>query len=384
MTKSPIISLALLALLTTPPAVAAENEWKTWSDSKFGYSMSYPDHFWAYSLADANDGITLYGGNDETSLAIWGQFNVLDADGCKQLERQKEELAHIVPGSEMCWAGGYTLTVTDDGGRTGIEHHTLQYGLVTPDTIAAFSYTYRADESAVLQERLARMKEGLKVADAQSLPAKDISGRDISNWQAPYRLLEDGNFALAGSDDTPLGKAEDVRNSDTLVWFAVSSETRGAAEADYGLYFADRDLGSVVSFLPCADAIYAGEVKMSLGGDYFIADFGTTPVRELRVYDFGSLQLRQTFVGMAANWLDNWRFVFTRAEDEKRSSGEPALSVVVYDVGIADLQYIRKAGPDTDFINGEPDLENELIKMDEQNVGSGTTRSLTAPFPSAG
>ena len=47
MTKSPIISLALLALLATPPAVAAENEWKTWSDSKFGYSMSYPDHFWA-------------------------------------------------------------------------------------------------------------------------------------------------------------------------------------------------------------------------------------------------------------------------------------------------------------------------------------------------
>ena len=73
-----LIGAALAALPCAAFAQTGET-WKTYSNDRFGTSISYPTRFKPGRPPDNNDGLSFNAG-DGAELAVWGSLNVLEHD----------------------------------------------------------------------------------------------------------------------------------------------------------------------------------------------------------------------------------------------------------------------------------------------------------------
>ena len=85
------------AIFSATGAAGEETTYKTYRDARFGYSVEYPDIFGAPRETD--DGAEFEGADGEYTLSVRGGKSVPGSDGEALLNRCKERVAHIVPGS---------------------------------------------------------------------------------------------------------------------------------------------------------------------------------------------------------------------------------------------------------------------------------------------
>lgn len=363
--------MVLFLLPGACPAGAAE-EYKTYANARFGYSVEYPDIFWSRFEPDNGDGIKLASANGHSGLAVWGQHNTEGKKAGDILAARLKDSAHIVPDSAKSGDGWYTLTISDDGGLNGIEHHFLEYGIVTKDTIAAFTFRYPADMG--FEAAAERLKKTLRFGSKAGDPLDQADLRAL-NLEYELSLDDEKVYRVAGGGKKLAGEALKIESEmGVYYWFAVSPEAgdvmRGSARGIYFFY----ESGDRIAFLPSEAAEFAGDVRISPTAEQFLIDFGTSPERDLKLYDFRTLKEKGAFLAMnEIVWLDARRFVMTYVDTAKKGRSKNALesgwlSVAIYDTAESKLAYAREATATSDFMLNGVDLEAKKFTIGERSV----------------
>ena len=107
--------LSLFSILV-PGADAAEEQWISYVNERFGYSIEYPDIFSDIQESDNGDGVWLSFETDKYALTLSGGYNVLEEDAESKLRNRLEEIPSIVPGSEKSGPGWYRVIHTIESG----------------------------------------------------------------------------------------------------------------------------------------------------------------------------------------------------------------------------------------------------------------------------
>lgn len=179
MRRIPFFALALsFALLALTGLSLAADEWKTYTDKKFGFAVEYPAHL--YNKTDApyvdGDGLSNFeayastkDGDGKYAFAVSGGKKPKGVDGnslLKAATNMKEDAHGYVYGVEpikgtaKSGADFYTLDYVDDSaGPDGITH---VYCVVGKTTTAKYSIRYPKGEAKRFAEITARMDASLK------------------------------------------------------------------------------------------------------------------------------------------------------------------------------------------------------------------------------
>lgn len=372
---APTCFMVCCLLLWASPAGAAET-YKIYANDRFGYSVEYPDIFWSRFESDNGDGVRLNTANGHSELAVWGQHNIKGQSARARLKERLADAAHLVPGSAASGPDWYRLTTSDDGGFNGVEHHFLEYGVVTKSTMAVFTFKYPADMGfeAAAEHLRKTLKFGPKAGEAMN----QVDLRSINPDVTPQYEVDpgDGNvYRLTGNEKTPVGEARQAESEMGLYyWFPVPEEAEGALKGSAsGLYFF-YESGGFIAFLPTTEAEFAGEARLSPTAQYVLIDFGTSPERDLRLYDFQTLKEKRAFLAMnEIVWLDARRFALTYVDTSKKARAQNTLesgwlSAAMYDLAAEKLTPIREATETNDFMLNAVDLEAKTFTIVERSV----------------
>ena len=361
-----------LAFGACSASVAAR--YKTYSNDRFGYSVEYPDIFWSRFESDNGDGVTLAAANGHIELIVWGRHNIDGKSAAELLKEKVENAAHIVPDSEASGEGWYSLTVTDDGGLNGVEHHSLEYGIVTGETIAVFLFRFPLDKGfeATAEHLKKTLRFGAKAGD--ELAQFDL--RTISPLE--YALsLDDGKVYREAADGTrtAIGDPTEVATEmGSYYWFAVAPTMGDAMQGSASGIYLFYESGNFAGFLPTEAAEFVGDVRINATAEQALIDYGTSPERDLRLYDLQTLKEMRVFSAMSdIVWLDATRFAMTHIDPEKKGRHSNAqesgwLSVAIYDTNAEKLLYTRKATETSDFMLDGVNVEKRQLVISERSV----------------
>jgi hypothetical protein len=379
-----------------PSARAAEN-WTSYENGRFGYSVEHPDIFDSVKDPSNGDGAEFSGAGGEYTLKVWGGFNVLEDDGNSLLNKCYDRIAHIVPGSTRSGEDFYSVAYSDDGGKDGTEHIFHEYGVVNAETMAGFILKYPKEEENRFAEIKSRMEGSLKIKPAAAnkagenvdLSAFELKGGKIfkngivlnceisvvpRDIQGPIRF-----WSLVGPNSS-----ETVRDSETGVWFFSGA-------------------GVSLTFVPLESVNEFQTITFSPNGEYFILGRGSgvRPDLAYEVYGDGTEKIAD-FSGIRDNiqWLDNVRFVLTRIEDSIREGGRYAnlayglkLSVVLYDTVSKETTVLKEATDTHNYLISEVAGDGNSLEVTEQSVKSPADwgdfdkineRQIEVPIPAAG
>ncbi len=110
---------------------------KIYTNSRFGYTIKYPDFFETVAASDNGDGITLNSADKKAVLLIWGSYNINDKDGNSLLDDViKRGIKTEVKSSGKNF---YSLSFTDPQKKGTVFY---EYGIVKGDKIAVFQLGY--------------------------------------------------------------------------------------------------------------------------------------------------------------------------------------------------------------------------------------------------
>ena len=355
-------------------SASAAAGYKTYANDRFGYSVEYPDIFWSHFESDNGDGVKLAAANGHIGLTVWGQHNINGKNAAELLKEKVEDSAHIVPDSEGSGEGWYSLAITDDGGLNGVEHHFLEYGIVTGETIAVFLFKFPLDKGfeATADHLKRTFSFGAKTGDA--LAQFDLRG--ISSVEYEFSL-DDGKIYREAADGTKtaVGEPSEVATEmGTYYWFAVSPALGDAMQGSASGIYLFYESGNCVGFLPVEAAEFAGTVLINATAEQALIDYGTSPERDLRLYNLQTLKEKRVFLAMSdIVWLDATRFAMTHVDTEKKGRHDNAqesgwLSVAIYDTNGEKLTHVRKATETSDFILDAVDLEKRQLVISERSV----------------
>ena len=153
--------LTLFMIFSAAFAVTAgAAEYEAYFNTRFGYSVEYPDIFDASREPDNGDGIWFESADGEYALTISGGHNVFDHDGEALLRECYDRVAYIVEGSERSAPNFYSIAYEGGGGMDGAEYVFHEYGVVNEDIWASFILKYPKDE----EERFAPVKERMEAS----------------------------------------------------------------------------------------------------------------------------------------------------------------------------------------------------------------------------
>ncbi len=379
------------------PVPAAKDEWISYGNARFGYSMEYPDIFTSLEEPDNGDGIWLKTKGEKYALTISGGFNVLGEDAEGRLQARLREVAHIVPGSEAAGPGWYRVVCSDDGGRDGKEHRFHEYGILDGENWASFILVYPLEERDRFAAAAARMEKSL------ALPSSG-EGEDGGAFRPDAYSLRDGRVFLdekaldcevhevpAGLDNgithwAVIGKgfSEDVTQEETGVWFFGPE-------------------GMIVTFIPLESENEYQDLLWSPAGDRLVLARGSGIRPDLFFDVFGEgMEKIAEFSGLRgeAAWLeDGMRFVFTRIDDIREGGCFPGLSyglkvsAVLYDSALEETIPLKEAGETRNytFLSVSPDgmeiriSETAVLSPDGwSDMEKWKEREVTVPVPAAG
>ena len=69
---------------------------KTYSNARFGFSLSYPDIYTKKTESDNGDGISMESSDKLHTLKIWGGYNVNNSSGVDLMNMAKKRVSHII------------------------------------------------------------------------------------------------------------------------------------------------------------------------------------------------------------------------------------------------------------------------------------------------
>lgn len=379
------------------PAPAAKEEWVTYGNARFGYSVEYPDIFTVLEEPDNGDGIWLKTEGDRYALTISGGFNVLGEDGETRLQARIREAAHIVPGSDGAGPGWYRVIYSDDGGRKGKERRFHEYGILDGENWASFILVYPLEEVARFSAAAARMEKSL------ALPSSG-EGEDGGAFRPDAYTLRDGRVFLDEKaldcevHEIPAGLDNGITH-----WAVTGKEfSEDVTQEETGVWFFGPE-GMVVTFIPLDSGNEYRDLLWSPAGDRLVLarGSGTRPDLFFDVFGEGMEKIAE-FSGLRgeAAWLDDgMRFVFTRIDDTREGAVFPGLSyglkvsAVLYDSAVEETIPLKEADETRNytFLSVSPDgMDIRIVETSVLSPGHWADtekwkeREITVPVPAAG
>jgi hypothetical protein len=377
-------------------ASAAEN-WTTYVNARFGYSIEHPDIYTDAEEPENGDGLWLSAGEDMYALTLSGGYNVLGDDGKSRLRSRLDEVSHIVSAPDESGPGWYRLIYSDDGGRDGNERLFHEYAKIDDEHWATFIIVYPLEEKVRFAPIIERMEESLR------LPPPGENGDAPLRMDAfmlrDGRAYKDGEALECDVYETPKGLDNGI-----AAWVAVGPETSGAvSEAETGVWFFGTE-GEFVTFIPLESEYEYRDILWSPAGDRLVLVRGS-PARPDVFFDVYAegMEKQAEFSGLRGEiaWLDDgMRFVFTRIDDIREGAAVRGvsyglkLSAVMYDSAVKETIPLKESS-DTKSYSFRSFLEDgERITILEISVPSPKDwkdeekeireRELRVPIPAAG
>jgi hypothetical protein len=364
-------AFALLAFAL--PAQAAEN-WTSYENGRFGYSVDHPDIFDAVKEPDNGDGAEFESADGEYALTVWGGYNILEDDGNSLLEKCYDRVAHIVPDSEKSGQGFYSIEYSDDGGKDGVEHIFHEYGVVNADTQAGFILKYPKEEEKRFAEIKKRMETSLKIPEAGESEAGETV--DVSAFE-----LKDGKVYKKGAAlDCEVFDVLEETEGPIQHWSVFSPDANGAvSESETGVFFFSGE-GVCLTFVPLVSEYELQIVTFSPDGGRFILGRGSgvRPDLTYEVYGEGTEKIAE-FGGIRGDiqWIDPARFALTRIDEDIREGGSfenlsygLRLSVVMYDAGTKETTVLKESTDTQNYSFASVTDDGSAVTVIEQSVKS--------------
>ncbi|MEA4881300.1 MAG: hypothetical protein VB045_07475 [Synergistaceae bacterium] len=377
-------------------ASAADEQWTSYDNERFGYSVEYPEIFTDVKESDNGDGVWFSTEDDKYGLTLSGGFNVLEEDGEARLRSRLENVAHIVPGSDESGPGWYRVIYSDDGGKDGNEHLFHEYGIIDKENWSSFILVYPLEEQERFVSIAANMEKTLL------LPPSD--GDESKKLRTDAFVLTDGRVVL---DGTPLGcevhEAPPGLENGIAGWAVIGMETSDTVtEEETGVWFFGAE-GQFVTFIPLESENEYQGLLWSPAGDrlVLVRGSGMRPDVFFELYAEG-MEKKAEFSGMLGQieWLeDGMRFVFTRIDDIREGGAEPGVSIgwklsaILYDSAIEEAIPLKESTNTKNFSFDSVSEDGENLVLYEMSVKSTKDwgnedkmkeREITVPVPPAG
>ena len=379
------------------PVPAAKDEWISYGNARFGYSMEYPDIFTSLEEPDNGDGIWLKTKGEKYALTISGGFNVLGEDGEGRLQARLREVAHIVPGSEAAGPGWYRVVYSDDGGRDGKEHRFHEYGILDGENWASFILVYPLEERDRFAAAAARMEKNL------ALPSSGEGEEDGAFRPDAYSLRDGRVFLDEEVLDCQVFEVPDGLDNGITHWAVIGKGISGeVTQAETGVWFFGSE-GMIVTFIPLDSENEYQDLLWSPAGDRLVLSRGSGVRADLFFDVFGEgMEKIAEFSGLRGEtaWLDDgMRFVFTRIDDIREGAVFPGLSyglkvsAVLYDSAVEETIPLKEADETRNytFLSVSPDgMEIRISETsvfspeDWSDMDKWREREIIIPVPAAG
>ena len=397
MKKTPLLcASALLFVLTcTLPAFATEEQWTTYVNERFGYSVEYADIYTERDEPENGDGVWLSASEGKYALTLSGGYNVLEEDGERRLRSRLENVAHIVPGSEESGPDWYRVIYSDDGGKDGNERLFHEYGSINANNWASFILVYPVEEQERFAPIVACLEETLMIAP------EDAGGKELRTDAFALvngRVQKDGTPLDCEVYDIPSGLDNGIAN-----WAVIGTGTSDAVtEKETGVWFFGSE-GEFMTFIPLDNENEYQDLLWSPAGDRLILvrGSGARPDMFFDVYAEG-MEKQAEFSGLREEiaWLDDgMRIVFTRIDGIREGGAFPGLSyglqlsVVLYDSAVEETIPLKEASVTKNFSFVSVSEDGEKITILETSVRSPkdwageekiNEREISVPVPAAG
>jgi hypothetical protein len=368
--------LAVFFCASGTSADAADAQYKTYENDRFGYSVDYPDIFDGKQEPDNGDGVEFTTESGEYGLTVWGGYNVLGQDGKALLEECKERVAHIADGSDKSGEGFYSIEYSDDGGESGVEHIFHEYGTVNGAAQAGFILKYPQDEEKRFAEIKKVMESSLKLPETESGAANSATAPDISVFTLKDGRIykEDAEIEARAGGEVPSGVDGPIR-----YWSAFGAGSSDAvSENETGVWFFAKD-GACLTFLPLESEYECQGIIFSPDGEKFLLESGSgmRPDMTYILYELPAMGKGAELAGLRGNavWIDHMRFVMTRIDDIRGGSFANLgyglrVSVVMYDAAASETVVLKESTDTRNYWLKKVIEDGEALSIIEESVKS--------------
>lgn len=241
----------------TKKSSAAES-FKTYSNSKFGYSLSYLDIYTKKSESDNGDGISMESSDKLHALKIWGSYNVLNSSGFDLMNMAKDRVSHII--SDYADKNVYKIQY---GGGDKIPIIFNEFGCIGGDKIFGFIISYPEKEKGKYTGIVKQMMDELTKNTTSSLKAEvkkpDSGEKAVPDKKAEftYNIIDDIYKENGITIKFPqLTKASDPIKGDSINK-AIQESIRGKLDS---LRSGKEDMGALTLDLNYKTAGYSSKV----------------------------------------------------------------------------------------------------------------------------
>lgn len=393
--------LSLFSILV-PGADAAEEQWISYVNERFGYSIEYPDIFSDIQESDNGDGVWLSFETDKYALTLSGGYNVLEEDAESKLRNRLEEIPRIVPGSEKSGPGWYRVIHTIESGVDGTESFFYEYGIIDSENWATFILLYPSEERERFAAIAAKMEKTLQLSSSEGTESEGTDSKAFVP-DDPF-FMENGqvykNETLLDCEvyEVPSGLDNDIK-----FWTVIGTGTSDVVTGEEtGVWFFGEH-GEYVTNIFLKNEKEYQDLLWSPAGDRLVLVRGIEGEQDL-VFELYAeyMEKKAEFRGLRASlaWLeDGMRFVFTRIDDIRE--GVPPsdlpyglkLSAVLYDSAIEETIPLKESTDTKNFSFDSVSEDGEHIALTETSVQSSKDwgeeekikeREIKVPMPAAG
>lgn len=147
----------------------------TYTNVRFGFSLSYPDIYTVKTESDNGDGITMKNEDKRYTLKIWGANNVSNDNGTKLLAAAKKRVSHIASES----ADDKTYQIEYSGGD---ENPIIfdEIGCTVGDQVCGFIISYPENEKESFKDIVTKMSTELTKNATAKTSATDNSSLTLT------------------------------------------------------------------------------------------------------------------------------------------------------------------------------------------------------------
>lgn len=373
MKKSSVLLVVLIGLSCTAGLSAAE-QYETYLNARFGYSVQYPDIFAVTQEPDNDDGIAFEAKDKKYSLSIWGAYNVLESNGESLLKDSSERVEKVIPNSGKSGADFYSIEYTAANEKNYIFY---EYGIVNEEMIAAFVLKYPKSEEKRFAEIKKVMTESLKFTNADEQNKQAVS--DLSVFE-----LKDGRVVHKGNTILDCEVYEANTEGPIRYWSVFGQDTpvisgnSAVAENETGVWFFSSG-GVCLAFVPLDNENAYQGLVFSPSGENFVLSTGSGVRADMtcEVYGEGAQKIGE-LAGLrnSIQWLDGTRFICTRIDDIRENGVFPGLayglkfSAVIYDAAMREEFVLKETTNTQNYLFNSVSADGASILLAEEYVES--------------
>ncbi|PKM77825.1 MAG: hypothetical protein CVU90_05075 [Firmicutes bacterium HGW-Firmicutes-15] len=144
--------------VTINSGIVSVIEYETYTNTKYGYSLPYPNIYDATVESDNGDGVSMETAGGLYRLKMWGAYNINNSSGQDLLAEAKNRVSHISAQS----ANQNSYDIEYLGGGDGQELVFSEHGFLAGDKIIGLIIMYPSQDKDKFAEVIAHITAGLR------------------------------------------------------------------------------------------------------------------------------------------------------------------------------------------------------------------------------